>query len=213
MSTNFPDNPLLGPLSRADFIAANMPLVYSITERYYSGLRDDLTGEGMLALVVAYDRYSDASIDFTRWAAAYIHGYISNYFRKSSGPGRIPNSVYPLACRIIRDGRAGDTAEEIAAAYGVPLKAARKALAGVSSRNPIALEDDVGKGATDDTTALYVDEFIAQLKPSQQRIVSALMGGQKMADIAREMSVSKQAVHNSVALIRKRWAAYEALSA
>lgn len=214
MSTaHFPDNPLLGPLSRADFITANMPLVYAQSNRFSYHIRDDVASEGMVGLILAYDRYSDASIEFSTFATFYIRGQIGRYFRRSSGPGRIPNRVYPLARQIMHDGLDDEPAEVIALKYDVTVKAAKKALAGVRSRKAATLADWEESGRPDDISAMHVDEFIAELKPSQQRIVSALMGGQKMADIARDMSVSRQALHNSVTLIRKRWAAYEALSA
>jgi RNA polymerase sigma-B factor len=207
------DNPLLGPLTRADFIVTNLRLVYAITNRCPYRIREDAVSEGTLGLILAYDRYNDAGIEFSTFATAYIRGYIGKLFRRESGAGRIPNRVYPLARRLLDDGLDAEQPEVIALRYGVTVKAAGKALLAVRSRGIAPLADWTDGGRTDDETALYADEFIAELKPSQQRIVSALLGGQRMADIAREMSVSKQALHNSVVLIRKRWAAYENISA
>ncbi|MEK3836514.1 sigma-70 family RNA polymerase sigma factor [Paenibacillus sp. FSL R7-0128] len=206
---NHVDNPLLGPLSRADFITANVPLVYAITNRYDRRVRDDAAGEGMVGLITAYDRYSDANIAFSTYATFCIRAQIAAYFRKNSGPGRIPNRVYPLARRIMSDGLEAAPPEVVAETYAVTVKAASKALAAVRSRGSAELADWTDGGRRDDTSELYVDEFVVQLKSSQQRIVGALLGGQRMADIAREMSVSKQALHSSVTLIRKRWQAYE----
>ncbi|WP_235218537.1 hypothetical protein [Paenibacillus sp. FSL R7-269] len=107
------------------------------------------------------------------------------------------------------DGLDAAQPEAIALHYGVTVKAASKALQAVRSRGSAELADWTDGGRMDDETTLYAAEFIAGLKPSQQRIVGALLGGQKMADIAREMSVSKQALHSSVSLIRKKWRAYE----
>ncbi|ETT40910.1 RNA polymerase sigma factor rpoD Sigma-70 [Paenibacillus sp. FSL R7-269] len=203
------DNPLLGPLSRADFISANLPLVYAVTNRYDRRVRDDAASGGMIGLITAYDRYSDASIAFSTYATFCIRAQIAVYFRKNSGAGRIPNRVYPLARAIMSDGLDAAQPEAIALHYGVTVKAASKALQAVRSRGSAELADWTDGGRMDDETTLYAAEFIAGLKPSQQRIVGALLGGQKMADIAREMSVSKQALHSSVSLIRKKWRAYE----
>jgi DNA-directed RNA polymerase specialized sigma subunit len=104
LDANFPDNPLLGPQPRADFIIANTPLVDTIIYRYFRSQlavtrtpRSDTVNDGTIGLINAYDRYNDASVFFGTFAFPHIYGEISNALSRRPTSGiRIPEWLYPL---------------------------------------------------------------------------------------------------------------------
>jgi DNA-directed RNA polymerase specialized sigma24 family protein len=54
-----------------------------------------------------------------------------------------------------------------------------------------------------------VDNFMLTLTENQRTIVKKLCDGFKMTEIASDVNISRQAIHSSVELIRKKYKAYE----
>lgn len=212
-----PDNPLLGPLSRAEFITANLPLVKMIAERFIPRANercipfDDVISEGTIGLILAYDRYSDATNTFSTFAVPYIRGYIQRLFKYGNDIVSIPQHLKDTMYAIIRDGLEDTPTRDIAKALGVSTRSAHEAkiIANIWT-GPLEKTDDdgnvIGEPAdSDDLTEIYVDAFVDRLDERQRTIVAALMSGMTQSDIARDLGVSRQVIYNELRLVRTRY--------
>lgn len=221
MNANFPDNPLLGPLSRADFITDNLPLVKFIVERHFlSSCRatntppEDAISEGTVGLIRAYDRYDHADIPFGSFAFLYIYGEIRNSFSRRPSFGiRIPHGVFPLVKRINSAGLAEESAEYVAAELGVSVRKAKTALHCARIVGVSALPETDDRGRADDYTNVDTDVFIARLKPKPQRVVRLLMAENTQTEVAQKLGMTRQAVNVMVRRVRENYEAYEKISA
>ncbi|MEC0167924.1 sigma-70 family RNA polymerase sigma factor [Paenibacillus graminis] len=218
---NFPDNPLLGPLSRADFITANTPLVDTIVYRYFRSQlaatrtpRSDATNDGIIGLINAYDRYNDASVFFGTFAFPHIYGEIANALSRRPTSGvRIPEWLYPLIKRVNSAGLADSSAEAVALELGIAVKRARQALRCIRISKTDELAEEDARGQTDDYTHLAADEFITRLKPKPQRIIRMLMAEYTQSEVARSLDMSRQAVRATILRVRADYERYEKISA
>lgn len=208
-----PDNPLLGP--RDAFIVANQRLVHSIAQSYrYNAEYDDIVSEGTIGLILAYDRYNDASRQFSTYAVPYIRGYISNYFRSKSGVFSAPRNTVALARKILAMGLDEEPAGVISDLLSVPLKAVENALICIASRNADSADDPETIGimplTNDDTTHIDVDMFVNQLSHRQSEIVRLLMSGDTQVEVGDKLGITRQAVSQAV---KKIAATYEKTAA
>lgn len=217
MNARFPDNPLLGPLSRADFITANQTLVERIVYRHFraqcdatSTPRSDAHSEGTIGLINAYDRYSDPDVPFGAFAFPHIYGEILNSFSRRPSTGlRIPRRLYAVVKRIRNAGLAEESAEVVARDLDIPVTLANTALHCVRITEVTTLPDEEERGRSDDYSNVEVDEFLAVLKPNPRRIIRTLMAGRTRTEAAEELGISRQNIHSSVKWVQKRYEKYE----
>lgn len=230
MTTHYPDNPLLGPLSRADFITNNIRLVRAVAIRLTpqwsaAGLeQEDVVSEGTIGLILAYDRYDDPTIEFSTFAYRYISGYIRNMCRRRAGNFRLPRAVYAAMVAILRSDLDTQPAAKIAQALGIREDIAQDALLAVDIRHTASLDfkpdydDDDGlapiePGKPDDLTSAEVSEFTANLTPEQRRVVQLLDDGLTQSDVARTLGTTRQAIQGTLQRVRARYEKYEEVSA
>lgn len=221
MNAKFPDNPLLGPLSRADFITANTPLIEKIIVRYFRGQlaatrtpRTDAMNDGAIGLINAYDRYNDAAVPFGSFAFPHIYGEIRNALSRRPTSGiRIPNWLYPLIKRINRAGLADAGAEVVALELAINVKQAHQALRSIRITKTDRLPDEDKRRCADDYNGLEADAFIARLKPVPQRIIRMLMADYTQSEVARSLDMSRQAVRATILRVRSDYERYEKISA
>ncbi|MEK3836515.1 sigma-70 family RNA polymerase sigma factor [Paenibacillus sp. FSL R7-0128] len=210
------DNPLLGPLSRADYITANLPLIDAVINRHYRGQlvatrtpRDDAFNDGVIGLIHAYDRYADATIPFGSFAYQHIYGEIANALSRRPLTGvRVPEWLVPLLKRIHRAGLADEREEVVASELGISAKRARQALRCQRIKYTDALPEFDTRGCSDDYTGLITEEFITRLRPKQQRIIRMLTAGDTQAEVARSLGTSRQAVRGFVLRVRADYERY-----
>ncbi|WP_449600359.1 sigma-70 family RNA polymerase sigma factor [Paenibacillus sp. Marseille-Q9583] len=221
MNAKFPDNPLLGPQSRADFIAANTSLIETIVNRHFRSQlaimrtpRSDAINDGAIGLINAYDRYNDATVPFGSFAYPHIYGEIRNALSRRPSSGiRIPAWLYPLIKRVNAAGLTDEQPEVVASELGISTAKARQALRCLRIKSTDALPDNDTCGQTDDYTHLATDTFIARLKPKQQRIVRLLMADNTQSEVGQALNMSRQAVRAVVLRVRANYEAYEKISA
>lgn len=221
MNAKFPDNPLLGPQSRADFITANLPLVKFIVERHFlSSCRatntppEDAVSEGTVGLIRAYDRYDDVEVPFASFAFKYISGEIRNSFSRRPSFGiRIPHGVFPLVKRINSAGLAEESAEFVAEELGVTVRKARDALHCARIVGVSALPEIDERGRADDYTNVDTDVFIARLKPKPQRVIRLLMAEHTQTEVAHSLGMTRQSINVMVRRVRDNYEAYEKIGA
>lgn len=215
-----PDNPLLGPQSRADFITQNLRLVYKIAQPFRSRAEalgiplEDIIGEGTIGLILAYDRYSDASKPFPSFATAYILGYIRNYFRQRADAIRVPRRLYNAVQRIISEGLEAASDDEVARILGISADIAKEAKYCAMVRRADTLDVDAEKddewapkepGVTMDDTTPDVTAFLGELSSRQQEVTRLLMRGYTQVEIAKMVGSSRQAISKTVERIRAHY--------
>ncbi|WP_068616481.1 sigma-70 family RNA polymerase sigma factor [Paenibacillus tuaregi] len=213
----FPDNPLLGPLSRADFITANLPLVHKVASRYVTVSRAfrvelaDIIGEGSIGLINAYDRYNDAKITFGTYAYSQISGRIQNYFRDKVGDVSIPARLVELSRKVITDNLEDASPEVIAESLGISVNRAKNAAMCAKARfaSPI---DNVDNDASifarvDDVSHVDVAQFIGKQPERQRQIARLLLAGKTNREIASVIGVSQGRVTQLITRLRKDCAA------
>ncbi|MEC0328760.1 sigma-70 family RNA polymerase sigma factor [Paenibacillus macerans] len=220
MSPQHPDNPLLGPQSRADFITQNMRLVYAAAQPFRSRAEalviplEDVISEGTIGLILAYDRYSDASKPFPSFATAYILGYIRNYFRQRADAIRVPRRLYNAVQRIISEGLDAAPDDEVARILGISAEIAKEAKYCAMVRRADTLDVDAEKddewspkepGVTFDDTGPDVTAFLGELAPRQQEIVRLMMRGYSQSETARIIGISRQATEQAIRRIRAHY--------
>lgn len=218
---NFPDNPLLGPLSRADFITANLTLVKKVISRHFRAQlattrtpRSDAINDGVIGLLNAYGRYNDAAVPFGAFAYPHIYGEINNALSRRPSSGiRIPEWLYPLVKRVSAAGLADESAETVTRELDIPVKRARQALRCLRIKTTETLPEEDAQGRADDYTHLATDEFISRLKPQQAQIIRLLMADYTQSEVARSLDMSRQAVRATVLRVRSTYERYEKLSA
>lgn len=221
MNAKFPDNPLLGPLSRADFITANLSLVETVINRHFRAQlattrtpRSDAINEGVIGLLNAYDRYNDAAVPFGSFAFPHIYGEIANSLSRRPSTGiKIPEWLYPLIKRVNAAGLADEPAEVVAQELGLSVDKARQALRCLRIKSTDTLPDKDTRGQTDDYTYIATDTFIARLKPKQQRIVRLLMADNTQSEVGQALNMTRQAVRATVLRVRANYEAYEKICA
>lgn len=68
---------------RDSLILDNIALVRYIAYKEYTNIDEDVISEGTIGLIKAADKYDPVhEVKFSTFAAEYIRGYISTYFRK-----------------------------------------------------------------------------------------------------------------------------------
>lgn len=215
------NNPLLGPLPRDEFILANMNLVLAIVDRNFRARlaathtpREDAINDGVIGLINAYDRYSDAAYPFGVFAFRHIFGEIANALSRRPTSGiRIPKSIFPLIRRIESAGLTGEPTEVIAQELGVTVKAARRAIRCSRVARTEALPEYDTRSYSDDNTGIFAEQFLPRLKPKPRRIIRMLMADYTQTEVAQELGMTRQAVNVTVARVRKDYERYEKFSA
>jgi RNA polymerase sigma factor (sigma-70 family) len=219
MNAKFLDNPLLGPLSRADFITAYHPLVVTQAQRFRTALIsagipiEDAISEGTVWLIRAYDRYDRADYDFAALAIPYITGAIKKMLRRDGALVRIPHNLYPLIQRIERAGLAESPPEVIAAELDVSIANVKRALTCINLRTAVAMPERETIGRFDDYSADYTAAFLKRLKPKPKRVIRMLMDEYTQTEVAKEIGMSRQAVQIIVKRVRENYERYEKISA
>lgn len=213
----YPDNPLLGP--RSEFITANMGLAQKAAQRFRGACYatntplDDIVSEGYVGLIRAYDSYSDPAYTFATYATETINGHMRNYFRRGTGPVRIPKEITPIVNRLARAGLEGAPPETVAQELGIGVKLAEKALYCATVRNCGDMPADDKRGNTDDHTGVFADAFLARLRPKPRRIVRLLADGYSQTEAARVIGITSQAVSQAVKRVQKEYERYEKICA
>lgn len=214
------DNPLLGPLSRADFITANLPLVKSVVKRHRAACNatrtpyEDAFQDGVIGLLNAYDRYADPSVDFAVFAFPHISGQIRNSLTRRPSTGvRVPHYLVSAANRVEREYLTEETAETVAELLGITVRRAEMALRCARSRQTSALPERDNNGRLDDHTALYTDAFLARLKPKPRAIIERLMALDTPSEVAQDFGMTRQAVYIVTKRVRENYEQYAKISA
>lgn len=167
--------------ARDQFIMANLRLVLSVIQRFYSKKEnaDDLFQVGTIGLIKAMDNFDTTlSLRFSTYAVPMIIGEIRRYMRDSS-PVRVSRSLRDTAYKVIStrqqmEAESGKEASlrEVAAALGIAEADAKDALDAIS--DPVSLFDPVYH---DGNETVLIMEQISDKKNNDEKWLSSVTLG------------------------------------
>ncbi|HET8527300.1 MAG TPA: sigma-70 family RNA polymerase sigma factor [Gaiellaceae bacterium] len=181
-----------------DRVVSYLPLVRALARRHTrpgAGF-DDLVQAGAVGLVAASRRYDAARGAFGPYAAATIEGEMRRYLRDRASTVRVPRREQARA-RALREAPQGTPLPAAAAAAGLSLDEARRALAGASATVPLgALDDRECPEASEAIEACerraLVEELLAALSPRERAAVVLRFGSDlPQREIGRRLHLSQ----------------------
>jgi RNA polymerase sigma-B factor len=201
-------------------VERHLPLVRSLARRYARSGEpfEELVQVGSVGLVAAARRFDPSrGVPFAAYAAPTVEGELRRHLRDRASTIRVPRRQQERAAGLRRAaetvsqqlGREASLAE-MAAAAGMTVDDARRALAGSSVTVPLAVLEQRPSAEADDELAACEDrelvrELVAALGPRERELVGLRFGGDlSQAEIARRMAISQsQASRLLTAALRK----------
>jgi RNA polymerase sigma-B factor len=196
--------------SRSDTIAAHLPLVRSIAQRYlrHGEPLEDLVQAGTVGLIKAVDRFDPGrDVDLAALARPSIEGEIRHHLRDRRGGPHVPRTDRELAARI-RAAEAGLTARlhrppthaELAADTGIDEDQVARAHRAQDATRPVALDQEAALRRTatarPDTEAAEARVLLEAgwdvLDERERRLLELrYREDRSQSEIARELSLSQ----------------------
>ncbi|MCW3004475.1 MAG: polymerase, sigma 28 subunit, Sig subfamily [Conexibacter sp.] len=196
--------------SRSETIAAHLPLVHSIAQRYlrHGEPLEDLVQAGTVGLIKAVDRFDPGrDVDLAALARPSIEGEIRHHLRDRRGGPHVPRTDRELASRV-RTAEAGLTARlhrppthaELADAAGVDEDQVAQALWAQDAARPVALDQEAAgrrtPAAPPDTEAAEARVLLETgwdvLDERERRLLQLrYREDRSQSEIARELGLSQ----------------------
>jgi RNA polymerase sigma-B factor len=189
-----------------DLVDRHLPLVRSLARRFAGCGEplDDLVQVGAVGLVAAARRFDPGrGVPFAAYAVPTVRGELRRYVRDRASTIRVPRREQECAATLRRAAqdaaqRLGHEASlaETAAAAGIPLDEARRALAGPATVPLSALDRRTASGDEDEFEACedreFVRELYASLRPLERRLLRLRFDdGLSQAQIAERVGISQ----------------------
>jgi RNA polymerase sigma-B factor len=188
-----------------DLVDRHLPLVHSLARRFAGCGEplDDLVQVAAVGLVAAARRFDPSrGVPFAAYAVPTVRGELRRYVRDRASTIRVPRREQECVATLRR--AAHDAAQELgheaslaeaAAAAGIPLDDARRALAGPATV-PLHVLDRAAPATEDELEACedreFVRELYASLRPLERRLVRLrFSGGLSQAQIAERVGISQ----------------------
>ncbi|KAF6569064.1 sigma-70 family RNA polymerase sigma factor [Paenibacillus sp. EKM206P] len=212
-------NPHLG--AKEDFIRDGLRQVKKIAQRYKplciaKGIDlEDLISEGTIGLMLAFDRFDpgDREVKFEAYAFPYIKGHMLQFVQKS-GIIRLPNKPGRLVYQLFDKGLESADSSAVAEALHISQSTAHNVLQYSkfsrvhSLSQPVGLEEDTELinfiPTHDDDTVLQIEEFITLLDSTEKRVIELLIGGFKIYEISRRLSISQEKLFEKIDILQDK---------
>ncbi|WP_438491045.1 sigma-70 family RNA polymerase sigma factor [Paenibacillus sp. IHBB 3054] len=226
MSKPIDYNPHLG--YKDDVIRENMGLVHHIANKFRVRVNqgvgyDDLASEGSIGLLKAFEYFDptkvEGGIKFATYAARMIQGYIQNYLNSKGSSVKTPASILKVMRVIHKENLFCASASEIVEKTGLTLAEANSGLLFLENQQVASLDVQLSEDmesssllsmipSTDDSTHMFVSEFIESLKDREQLLIKMLMAGTKQHVIAEELGISQSYISKLTLRIGKKYKKY-----
>lgn len=224
-------NPYLGP--KEVVIREGLQMVRKIANRYqkfcYATGTDieDLISEGVIGLLLAYDRFDShfKGASFNSYAYHYIKGHIVNFIRDKAGSVRFPQKANLLMAQISQENLENKTPERVAEHLGVCPKKIAGIVRLTCLRNINSLNQAVNAGSDnskaelidfikyrEDFSGILVEQFIRTLESSEKKMIGLMMQGFKQYEVARRLSVTRTKAADMLAEIQDKATLYFGLN-
>jgi RNA polymerase sigma factor (sigma-70 family) len=214
--------------TKEDAVVNNMKLVYKLSRKYYSAAKmigldpDDLHHIGAIGIMRAYDKYDPSTgHKFSTLAGHYIGFTIKDeFYRKNANITGFSNTTKVLAYKIRKDGNQDCSLEEIMKLYECKEKQAQLVMDCInfvitSLDKTVSDEEDSTSyhgfnSVEDDTSSIFVKEFLETLTPMECEVVELTSQGLSQADIGHLYGVSRTRIWQILELIREKYLKYQA---
>lgn len=198
--------------SKSEFIQTHMNEARIIARKYrwiaYRSAHidyQDIESEAIIGLLKAYDRFDGRrGVKFGIYASRRIDAHIKNFIQKQSAV-RIPERIYWLKVRIVKEGLKNASSSEIASSFSCSEEKASLALKSILQELSFSLYKPKkgNRGKTDrvifdsisvmqDHTEIYVREFLSSLDEDEQSLVKRTLSGERTNQPALLLSVRKK---------------------
>lgn len=212
-------NPYLG--TKEDFIRTGLRQVKKIAQRYKplcvaKGIDlDDLISEGTIGLMLAFDRFDpgDREVKFEAYASPYIKGHVLQFVQKS-GIIRLPDKPGRLVYQLFDKGLENADSAAVAEALHISQSTAHNVLQYSKFSRVHSLSQPVGleEGnelidfipTHDDDTVLPVEQFVSRLDSTEKRIIELLIGGFKIYEISRRLSIPQEKLREKIDILQDK---------
>jgi RNA polymerase sporulation-specific sigma factor len=189
-------NPHLG--SKDDVIRSHMGLARAVAKRFRWAVSraphidfQDIVSEACIGLMKAYERFDGSrGVKFSSYAEPWVYGEIRDFIRRQGGAVRIPDELYRLNGRILRDELQGSSPTEVSSVLSCSESRAKLALQSLrqfssdSLDRPLASNDgDEDRilldsiGQSQDQSGINVREFLSVLDPDERHYVQVRSAG------------------------------------
>lgn len=226
MSKPIDYNPHLG--YKDDVIQKNLRLVHHIANKFRNRINqgfgyEDLASEGTIGLIKAFEYFNPSKVEgeikFVTYASRMIQGYIQNFLAAKGSSVKTPATVLNAMRAIVKANLLDASIAEIVEKTGLTLDEANDGLLFLENQKIASLDfqiDDKNESSnlltmipsSDDSTYIFVTEFIEILKERDQIIIKMLMTGAKQSVIAEELGISQSYISRLVLRIGKRYKKY-----
>jgi RNA polymerase sigma-B factor len=201
-----------------DLVETHLPLVRALARRHARGGApyEELVQVGAVGLVAAARRYDAARGDFAPYAAATVQGEMLRFLRDRSATVRVPRRVQE-GVRVLRASDAGTPLPVAAAAAGLSLDEAERALGGAAAPLPLATLDD--RASADAAEAIeaceeraFVEELLGALDARERAALTLRFRSDlPQREIARRLRLSQSQTSRVLAgALEKLRRSYEA---
>ncbi|WP_079479696.1 sigma-70 family RNA polymerase sigma factor [Halobacillus salinus] len=197
-------------------------LIYKIAspfalQKNHTGLTiDDLFQVGAIGLLRAYDDYDiERGTKFMTIAHYRVFGAVSGAVRDLGGIVRYPAYYHETLQKINKHNLTEKTPEEIAKELGVTVNRATISLSMMNANKHLDEKTDKESeayykyGEKDDTSWMYVEEYLDILTERERHIVLAKLKGKSGLEIGRELNVSRQLICNIARGAKDKYEAFE----
>lgn len=215
-------NPHLGDLEV--FIQENGGLVVDVVKKSMAKTKykvefDDLMQEGWIGFIKAYARYTpEKSTKFSTYAYYYMSNEIMRFIADKVPMIRVPNYLYELGGRILRNKLGESTAEEIAERLGCTVGAASRALENlrgnmVMSLNTVLTTDKTSHRKVElmdilenfqDFSESDVQEFIDSLSNDMKKTLELALENKSQKEIGKELGFSQNQASRLLKMVREK---------
>ncbi|WP_340397781.1 sigma-70 family RNA polymerase sigma factor [Paenibacillus sp. FSL E2-0202] len=219
-------NPHLG--YKDDVILRNLGLVHHIANKFRNRINqgfgyEDLASEGTIGLIKAFEYFDPSKVKgeirFVTYASHMIQGYIQNFLAAKGSSVKTPRSILQAMRVIVKTNLIDASTAEIVEKTGLTLDEAKDGLLFLENQKIASLDfqiDDENESSillsmipsADDSTHLFVTEFIENLKDRDQVIIKMLMNGANQRNIAEELGVTQSYISRLILRIGKRYKKY-----
>lgn len=218
-------------IDREQAVLSNMKLVYRISKKYLTWAtklgveEEDLHSIGSIGLMKAFDKWDPNKFEgavnkFSTYAFPTICGEIQRYLRDANPGAKFSRTTKSDAYQIVKQDIVEEDPKIISEKLGIPLKRVKDALVYLAQEKPVYLEtatneDSQGKttiqdmiGVEQDTSQIFVNEFIESLAPNLQTIALGLMQGMNQADIGEKIGISQPQVSRLIKELKRNLSEY-----
>lgn len=168
---------------------------------------DDIVSVGFMALLDAFDRYDGSTNNtrFSTFAVPTIWGKIQSYLRKSNVGIYYPNHIKETAEKIKKYELEDSPIDEIIEKADINPNYIQFALGYLQNGTALSLDQPLEQkdgqvsiadavGESDDSSGIFVEEFLRVLTDSERSAVVGLMEGKTLVELGAESGVSRTSI-------------------